>query len=363
MKVLLTGGGTGGHIYPALALANEIKRQYPDAHFLYIGTSNGLEANIVPNHPLPFETIEISGFKRKLSFENVKTIKRFLTGTKRAKSLIRSFQPDVAIGTGGYVAGPVMYAAAKLNVPTIIHEQNSVPGLTNKFLSRYVDRVATCFDEATNYFPKEKTVYTGNPRAQEALRADNVDLQNEYGLDANIPTVLIVGGSRGARPIHEAFLEALPKLKDKICQFLYVTGDVHYDKVKEQLETIETNQHVVIRPFISDMPSVLKSVDAIVSRAGATTLSEITAIGIPSILIPSPYVTNNHQEHNARALEKAGAAIVRKENEWGAEQFASDLRNIFDGETQSNMKVAAQKAGTPDASDRLIEVIQTLIKE
>ncbi|MFB4158611.1 undecaprenyldiphospho-muramoylpentapeptide beta-N-acetylglucosaminyltransferase [Geomicrobium sp. JSM 1781026] len=361
MKVLLTGGGTGGHIYPALALVHTIQKQNPDAQFLYVGTENGLESTIVPKQNIPFQTIEISGFKRKLSFENVKTVQRFLRGTKKAKSIIKQFQPDVAIGTGGYVAGPVMYAASKAGVPTIIHEQNSIPGLTNKFLSRYADRVAISFHEAKQYFKEEKVVFTGNPRATEALEAPELDIHNEFGMDRRLPIVLVVGGSRGARPIHEAFLDALPKMTDKTCQFLYVTGDVHYDKVKETLNETKNAQHVVIRPFLHNMPSVLKRVDAIISRAGATTLAEITAMGIPSILIPSPYVTNNHQEHNARSLERVGAAIVRKESEWTAEQMEADLAYLFQDQNQLQMSDNAKKAAVPDAGERMYALVQELM--
>ncbi len=172
MRVVVSGGGTGGHIYPALSLIKEIKKQDSNAEILYIGTERGLENDIIPREGIPFETIDISGFKRKLSVENVKTVIRFFKGTTRAKKLMKSFKPDVVIGTGGYVCGPVVYAAAKLKIPTVVHEQNSVPGLTNKFLSRYVDRVAICFEEAKRYFPEQKVVFTGNPRASEVLHVD-----------------------------------------------------------------------------------------------------------------------------------------------------------------------------------------------
>jgi UDP-N-acetylglucosamine--N-acetylmuramyl-(pentapeptide) pyrophosphoryl-undecaprenol N-acetylglucosamine transferase len=167
MKIVVSGGGTGGHIYPALALIREIQKENKNAQFLYIGTKNGLESTIVPREKIPFKSIHITGFKRKLSLDNIKTVLRFLKGVRDSKKMLKDFKPDIVIGTGGYVCGPVVYAAAKLNIPTIVHEQNSVPGLTNKFLSRYVNKVAICFDEAKEYFPKEKVVFTGNPRASE----------------------------------------------------------------------------------------------------------------------------------------------------------------------------------------------------
>ncbi|MBB6449384.1 UDP-N-acetylglucosamine--N-acetylmuramyl-(pentapeptide) pyrophosphoryl-undecaprenol N-acetylglucosamine transferase [Geomicrobium halophilum] len=360
MKVLVTGGGTGGHIYPAIALIQAIREQDPSASFLYVGTENGLENTIVPKHDIPFKTIEISGFKRKLSFENVKTVQRFLKGTADAKKMIRDFQPDVALGTGGYVAGPVIYAAAKSGVPSIIHEQNSIPGLTNKFLSRYAKHVAVSFEEAKAYFPKGKSVFTGNPRASEVVHAEKINVKKEFGFQDHLPVVMIVGGSRGAKPIHDAFLEALPQLSDKQCQYLYITGSVHYDKVKERISEVGVpHDHVVVRPFIHNMPNVLASIDAIVSRAGATTLAEITALGIPSILIPSPYVTKNHQEMNARTLEKVGAAVVHKESEWSGAKLQADIENIFQNGKESEMKKAAHSMAVPDAAERLYELMKS----
>lgn len=360
MKVLVTGGGTGGHIYPAIAMIKAIREEDPSASFLYVGTENGLENEIVPKYDIPFQTIEISGFKRKLSFENVKTVRRFLKGTSRAKKLIREFKPDVALGTGGYVAGPVMYAAARLGVPTVIHEQNSIPGLTNKFLSRYATNVAVSFQEAYGYFPKDKTVFTGNPRASEVVNAEKTNLAAEFGLKNDLPVVLIVGGSRGAQPIHDAFLQALPQLSDKHCQYLYITGSVHYDKVKASISNEETSARVVVRPFIHNMPNVLASVDAVVSRAGATTLAEITALGIPSILIPSPYVTKNHQEMNARALEDVGAAIVHKETDWSGEALEADIKTLFQNGKAAEMQTAAASIAIPEAAGRLHEVMKTV---
>lgn len=293
----------GGHIYPALSLIKEIQKNHVDAEILYIGTEKGLEADIVPREGIPFKTIHITGFKRKLSIENIKTVTRFLVGVKRAKKLINDFKPDVVIGTGGYVCGPVVYAAAKLNIPTVIHEQNSVPGLTNKFLSKYVDRIAICFDEAKQFFPESKVVFTGNPRASDVLNIDGEAGRTSLGLDRNKKTVLIVGGSRGAKPINDAFLSVLDEWPKKGYQVVYVTGSVHYDNVMGKVNQNSQSDQVIIKPFIHNMPDVLGAVDLIVARAGATTLAEITALGLPSILIPSPYVTNNHQEKKCECPE------------------------------------------------------------
>ena len=199
MKIVVSGGGTGGHIYPALALIREIKKQNKKAAFLYIGTEKGLESELVPRENIPFQSIHITGFKRKISFENVKTIFRFFKGVRDSKAILKKFKADVVIGTGGYVCGPVVYAAAKLGIPTIIHEQNSVPGLTNKFLSRYVDRIAICFEEAKQYFPAEKTVLTGNPRASEVVGQDGLKGRQSVGLKADLPAVLIFWWKSGSK--------------------------------------------------------------------------------------------------------------------------------------------------------------------
>ncbi|KHF40778.1 undecaprenyldiphospho-muramoylpentapeptide beta-N-acetylglucosaminyltransferase [Halalkalibacter okhensis] len=359
MRVVVSGGGTGGHIYPALSLIKEIKHNHKDAEILYIGTEKGLEADIVPREGIPFETIHITGFRRKLSFENVKTITRFLTGARRAKKLIKNFEPDVVIGTGGYVCGPVVFAAAKLKIPTVIHEQNSVPGLTNKFLSKYVDRIAICFEEAKRFFPNEKVVFTGNPRASDVLDVNPQAGRESLSLNPNKKTVLIVGGSRGARPINDAFLSVLDEWSKKDYQVVYVTGAVHYDAVMEKVNGSSRSSNVIIKPFIHNMPDVLGAIDLIVARAGATTLAEITALGLPSVLIPSPYVTNNHQEKNANALKTNGAAIVVKEQDMNGKTLLQHIDSVLTVNDRWNgMHLAAKELGVPRAANNVYQLLR-----
>ncbi len=363
MKIVVSGGGTGGHIYPALALIREIKKENEAAEFLYIGTLNGLESKIVPRENIPFKSIHITGFKRKLSFENIKTVLRFLKGVKDSKRMLKTFKPDIVIGTGGYVCGPVVYAAAKLGIPTIIHEQNSVPGLTNKFLSRYVNKVAVCFEEAKEYFEADKVIFTGNPRASEVIGKDGIKGRLSAGLSTTLPAVLIFGGSRGARPINEAVVKALPELAEKPYQVLYVTGDVHYEAVEKEVELVGNPKNVVIKPFIHNMPEVLAGIDLVVSRAGATTLAEITSLGIPSILIPSPYVTNNHQEKNARSLSDHGAAELLLEKELNNNRLIQSIdRILLNQENLKEMKKKAKLMGVPDSARRLYQVMNQLVK-
>ncbi|WP_088809574.1 MULTISPECIES: undecaprenyldiphospho-muramoylpentapeptide beta-N-acetylglucosaminyltransferase [Listeria] len=363
MRIVLSGGGTGGHVYPALAFLRECKKEYPDAEFLYIGTEKGLESDIVKHADIPFEAIEITGFKRSLSFENIKTITRFLKGVTRSKEILRDFKPDCVIGTGGYVCGPVVYAAAKLGIPTVIHEQNSVAGLTNKFLSRYADKVAICFEEVSDSFASEKIVFTGNPRASEVIRTEDAAVLSAYGLDSAKQTVLAFGGSRGAKAINEAVEQILPAWCEKDYQLLYVTGEVHYEKIKDKLAAMDLPNTISVQPFIYDMPAVLNSVNLVISRAGATTLAELTALGLPSILIPSPYVTANHQENNARSLERNGASIVITQEELTQANLMEKVDAIMVDETKLNkMAYAAKELGVPDAAERLVDVVVQLIK-
>ncbi|MBT2683127.1 undecaprenyldiphospho-muramoylpentapeptide beta-N-acetylglucosaminyltransferase [Bacillus sp. ISL-37] len=364
MKIAVSGGGTGGHIYPALALIREIQKKDENVEFLYIGTKKGLESKLVPRENIPFKSIHITGFKRKISFENVKTILRFLKGVRDSKKMLKEFKPDVVIGTGGYVCGPVVYAAAKMGIPTIVHEQNSVPGLTNKFLSRYVDKIAICFEEAREFFPDQKVVLTGNPRASEVLGQDGIKGRLSAGLKLKIPTVLIFGGSRGARPINEAVVKSLTELSGKPYQVLYVTGDVHFEDVQKEVELVGNPENVIIKPFIHNMPEVLSGVDLTVARAGATTLAELTSLGIPSILIPSPYVTDNHQEKNARALSENGAARLLLEKDLTGPKLVESIDHILSNEEKlADMKKAAKKLGIPDSAQRLYRLMEELAKK
>ncbi|SFE40907.1 undecaprenyldiphospho-muramoylpentapeptide beta-N-acetylglucosaminyltransferase [Alteribacillus iranensis] len=363
MKIIVTGGGTGGHIYPALALIHEIQKAHPESEFLYIGTKNGLESGIVPRAGIPFDTIEISGFKRKISLHNMKTVWKFLRGVQKAKKIIKQFDADVVIGTGGYVAGPVVFAASKLGIPSLIHEQNSVPGLTNKFLSRYVNKVAVSFPESAAYFPADKVKVTGNPRASEVAGKKPLNPLPDLGLATRRKTVVIVGGSRGAKPINDAFLTSLDEVAVKDWQFLYITGSVHYDKVMKEVKKAGNPANVVIQPFIHDMPAVLYHTDLIVTRAGATTLAEITALGLPAILIPSPYVTNNHQEKNARMLSDNGAAILRKEKDVNSNSLLSDIDEILkDPKKWEEMHQASLQLAAPEAAEDLYRLMKGLVK-
>lgn len=363
MRVVVSGGGTGGHIYPALSIVRELKKQQPDVEVLYIGTERGLESKIVPAEGIPFRTIEIQGFKRSLSMENFKTVRLFLKSIKDAKKLLKDFQPDVVIGTGGYVCGAALYAAAKLHIPTIIHEQNSVAGLTNKFLSRYVNKICVCFPEAASEFPAKKVVLTGNPRAQEVANVTQSDILEEYGLVPNKPTVVLFGGSQGAATFNRLFTEGFPDFAGEAYQVLYGTGQRYYESLMEthgaELEKL-TNVRVV--PYIANMEQVLANVSLVVGRSGATTLAELTSLGLPSILIPSPNVTNDQQTKNANSLVKHGAAVLLRDQEVTAKELIATIRHYMQDENaRVQMALQAKQMGLPDATDRILAVIDEVV--
>lgn len=363
MRVIVSGGGTGGHIYPALAVINEVKRRKPNAEFLYIGSENGLERDIVEKEGISFSAIDIAGFKRKISLENLHTIIKFLKSVSDSKKLIKEFKPDIVVGTGGFVCGPVLYAASKLKIPTIIHEQNVIPGLTNKFLSKYVSTIAISFSGSKQYFEKHKNVVlTGNPRATEVVKADGNAGYEFLKISSNKNIILIFGGSRGAKCINNSFLEMLPSIKRyPDYHFIFVSGTVHYDSIIEKMkkDNLMNIKNVSVYSYLYNMPDILKIIDINVSRAGASTLAEVAALGIPSILIPSPYVTNNHQEKNAKWIEEQGAGMMIKETEINGETLLQSILQLT--KDKQKYSASAKKIGLPDSASIFYNEIESLL--
>ena len=365
MRVVVSGGGTGGHIYPALAFMRYLEKQ-EDVEYLYIGTKRGLESKIVPQAGYAFESIKIEGLKRSLSLENLKTAYYMVTSVIKARKILKEFKPDVVIGTGGYVCAPVLFAASLLKIPTIIHEQNSVAGVTNKFLAKWVNKIAICFDDVKKDFASysEKVVLTGNPRGQEVVEIKkNSEYLDLIGVQTDLPIVVIFGGSRGSERMNEVFVEALEGFADKNYHVIMVTGEVHYDKINNQITNLEKSlPNVSVFPYIKDMPQLFQNVDLVVCRSGATTLTELTALGLASILIPSPYVTNNHQEANARSLVDQGAASMILEKELNAQTMLAEIDHILlDSHKKEAMATSAKKMGITDASSRLTSMIHEML--
>lgn len=327
VKVIISAGGSGGHIYPALSIINKIKEKEPNSEFLYIGTHNRMEKDIIPKYGIKFEAIEIYGFNRKKITKNIKTVNCFLKSIRRCKKLIKEFNPDVVIGVGGYVTGPVLYSAHKLGYKTFIHEQNSFPGKANKFLSKYADRIAISFKSANKSFPEYKTVFTGNPCSENALNVEPAK-KSEFNLSENKKLVLFVMGSLGSSKINDFLLKTMTLFNNKKYEILFVTGNNCYDDIKNN--KFPSNVHVV--PYIENMTRIMKKTDIIVSRAGASTLSEIIALKIPSILIPSPYVAENHQYKNALDLINKEAAIMIEEKDLKGDIIIRTIDNLIGNE-------------------------------
>ncbi|MCL6575478.1 undecaprenyldiphospho-muramoylpentapeptide beta-N-acetylglucosaminyltransferase [Kyrpidia sp.] len=366
MRVLLTGGGTGGHIYPALALARDLRRRVEDLELLYVGTPGGMEKELVPREGIPFTAIDVRGLPRRPGLEQVRALWQAWRSLGQAKGVLRRFRPNVVVGTGGYVSGPVVFMAHRMGIPTLIHEQNVVPGLTNRLLSRVVDAVAVSFPD-TSAFPKAKrVVITGNPRASELVEVqeDRVEaIRREYGLKTDRPAVVIVSGSRGAAPINRAAQGLLPKLKGAPFQLVWVTGRAHFEDIERDVERQfgkEKVEGVTIVPFCHDMPALLHAVDCVVCRAGASTVAELTAAGTPAILIPSPYVAGRHQERNARWLAEREAAVVLPEDQLTPDELFRRIIHILGRDEAKEMSRRSRELGLVDAARTLSLLVVSL---
>ena len=357
MRVIISAGGTGGHIYPALAIINKIKEEEPDSEILYIGTTDRMEKDLIPSLGYKYEALEVKGLKRKLTLDNIKTVTCFISAIKRAKEIIKDFDPDIIIGCGGYVTAPVIYAAKKLGKRTFIHEQNSVVGLANKFLSRYTDKVGVSFESTIKDFPKDKAILTGNPCSEKALSI-KATTKDKLGVDKDKKLVLIVMGSLGSRSVNDRIFSFVDKFRNKNYSVIIVTGNSYYERVKER----RVPDNVKVVPFIYEMPSVMKITDLMVTRAGASTMSEITALGVPAIFIPSPYVANNHQYKNAKDLVDQNAGIMLEEKDMTDRSLIELIdKTLNDKDKIKDIKDNLKKIGIKDSSTRIYNILKDLI--
>ena len=357
MRIVVSAGGTGGHIYPAIAIINKIREEEPKSEILYIGTNNHMEKDLIPDLGIKFIGIKASGLKRKLTLENVKVLIQFLRARKTCKKIIAKFNPDIVIGAGGYVTGPVVWAAKKLGKKTFIHEQNSTVGLSNRYLTKYADKIGVSFASTMDLFPKEKVVLTENPCSENALKIKKANKES-LGLSKNKKLVLIVMGSLGSKTVNDKIVSFLDKFKDKKYEVLFVTGNAYYDSVAK----LETPKNVKVVPFIKDLPSVMKVTDLMITRAGASTMSEILVLSVPSIFIPSPYVTNNHQYKNAMDLVKQNAALILEEKDLECDKLIKMIDETLDNkELYTKIKNNLNKLGIKDSAERIYEVLKGMI--
>ncbi|MDF2874520.1 MAG: murG [Sporomusa sp.] len=371
MRLIISGGGTGGHIYPAVTIAREVARLSDNCEILFVGTKQGLEADIVPKEGFNFTTIEVRGLERRISWQNIKTLFNTAGSVWGSVKIIKNFKPDVVIGTGGYVCGPVLLAASLLKIPTIIQEQNVIPGITNRILSRFVDKIAVGYKEAEQYFKQYKPdqlVFTGNPIRPEIMSAIRGEGQTELELDSNKLTLLVVGGSRGARSINNAMFDVYKHFnKSPRIQILHVTGQNEYNSIVGNIKQagidISSGGNIIIKPYLYNMPLALAAADLAIFRAGAVGLAELAARGIPSILIPYPYAAENHQEYNARALARQGAATVIADKELTGIKLINTIENLLENPAiLSSMAKKSRELGRPQAAEAIARLALCLIK-
>ncbi len=368
MKVIITGGGTGGHIYPALSIARRIKDTHNDAEILYVGTENGLEAKLVPKEGFKFKSIRVKGFSRKLSMDTLYSIKELMLGMNDARKVLNEFAPDVVIGTGGYVCGPVVFLAAMKRIPTIIHEQNAFPGVTNKILSKVVDRVAGSFEESIERFNNlEKVKITGNPVRQDLFNIDKSVAYKELEINKAFPFILCFGGSGGQKSLNDSMLKFIAENADnREIQILHITGERFYEEFVKELDDMGINnlkKNIKVVPYFYEMPKALNITDLTITSGGAITIAELTAVGVPSIIVPKAYTAENHQEYNAKALQDKGASIMIKENDLNYEVLSKNIYDLLDNrEKLDEMSENSKSIGIRDADAKIVNLVEEIIK-
>lgn len=363
MKIIFATGGTGGHLYPAIALAKYLEKNYENVECMFVGSTNRLESKVVPQMGYQYKGVHVLGLSGS-PLKKAKALAVFANSLRHTRKIVKEFKPDLVIGFGGYVSASIVMAASSMGVKTMIHEQNSIIGLANKILIKRVDKIICCYDLAYSNFPKEKTVLLGNPRATEvANQPKNSDILKQYELDPNKKTILIVMGSLGSASVNQILKESLNQFKDKDYQVIFATGKNNFDKMKEETKHIDTN-NVKLVPYIDDMPSLLQVCDIVVSRAGASTIAELTAIGSAMILIPSPYVASNHQEFNAMELVNKNAAVMIKEKELTSEKLIEQIDELISNpQMLRSLKENAHKLGKPNACQDISDLIMELIRK
>ncbi len=362
MRILLSGGGTAGHINPAIAIAKYAISQDSSCEVLFVGTKKGLERTLVPKEGFDIKFVNVEGLKKELSLRSAVSCAKLAMAVARSMLIIKKFKPDVVVGTGGYVCVSSVIAAKLLGIPSVVHEQNVFPGSAVKFLADKCNVTAISFEESKKYIKKGNCNLTGNPVRPAILNHTADECKKKLGLCGK-KAVLIFGGSLGAERINDVTTELLkskPKLEDTVIYF--GTGKRDYDRVKENLGSVLPSENIIVTPYIDNMDILMNAADVVVCRSGAITLAEICAVGKSSVLIPSPNVTNNHQEYNARALSDKGAAITITENEFNVESLREALFGLLDDEARRNkMAQKAKSLGITDAVEKIYDIIKSLL--
>jgi len=363
MKIIISGGGTGGHIFPAIAIANTLMEQNPDNEILFVGAEGRMEMEKVPAAGYKIKGLPIQGLKRKLSSENIKLVFKLMKSLKMAKKIIADFQPDVVVGVGGYASGPVLRVASKMGIPTLIQEQNSYAGITNKILGKKANKICVAYDNMERFFPEEKIVLTGNPIRNNLLNKNitREEALKHFGLQPDKKIILSVGGSLGARTINESIISHLDVISKFDAQLLWQTGKYYYKDAKQKNDEIKP-QNVVLLDFIKRMDLAYKIADVVISRAGAISISELCLLEKPTIFVPSPNVSEDHQTKNAMALSTKNAAILIKDKDAEENLINEALKLINDNEKMSELSKNISKFAKNNSAELIVNEINKLQK-
>jgi UDP-N-acetylglucosamine--N-acetylmuramyl-(pentapeptide) pyrophosphoryl-undecaprenol N-acetylglucosamine transferase len=357
-KVIISGGGTGGHIFPAISIANALMRIDPETEILFVGAEGRMEMEKIPAAGYKITGLPVAGLQRSFSLKNITVLIKLLKSLNKAKKVIKEFDPDVVVGVGGYASGPVLRQAGKMGIPTLIQEQNSYAGITNKLLAKRASSICVAYDGMEKYFPSEKIIKTGNPVRQ---NFDDLDsLQDEalayFNLNKEFPVILVLGGSLGAGTINNCLSGEINTLRDSDCQWLWQTGKYYFEKVKALVAKSAT-QNISVHGFINRMEYAYAAADIIISRAGAGTISELCLVGKPAILIPSPNVAEDHQTKNAEALSKKDAAVMIADDKAGKDLVNEAIKLISDKQKRARLSENILKLADRDADIRIAEEV------
>lgn len=359
-RIIVSGGGTGGHIFPALSIADAIKSKYPDTKILFVGANNRMEMQRVPDAGYEIVGLPIAGFNRKNILKNIKVLWLILKSQRLAKRTIKKFAPHAVVGVGGYASGPTLKMAASMNIPTLIQEQNSYAGVTNKILAKKAKKICVAYDNMERFFPKEKIMLTGNPVRSSLLgmKTNRDEAIKTMGLDKNKKCVLIVGGSLGARSINEAVFANIETIREnKNIQFIWQTGKLYFEEMKERCATVGKPENLIVTDFVSNMAAALATADIVVSRAGAGSISEFALLGKAVILVPSPNVSEDHQTKNAMALVDKGAAIHIPDSKAKEDMIRIAVETVLNPEKIKELEENVEKLGKPNAAEVIADEV------
>lgn len=359
LRIIVSGGGTGGHIFPAVSIANAVKARHPEAEILFVGAEGRMEMKRVPAAGYPIKALPICGFDRKHLWKNIAVLFKIMKSRRMAKRIIRDFKPMAAVGVGGYASGPTLNMAAAMGIPTLIQEQNSYAGVTNKLLAKHADKICVAYEGMERFFPKEKIILTGNPVRQGLLAytKSREEAMARFGMDAGKKTVLLIGGSLGARTLNESVLGNLQLIAGSGVQMIWQTGAYYFERIQERLKQSGKPENLFVTDFIADMEDAYAVADLVISRAGASSISELCLLGKPVILVPSPNVAEDHQTKNALALVNKQAALYVKDADAVSELVDMAVRVVQDEEKLASLSKNIKTMAFSDSADRIAEEV------